>query len=86
MIADLFRGFLQWFIGLVESISVLVVILLIGLLVGITCFWVLSRSVRKLAGPPSELDSDVDELNENPVEEVASIQHDQDLPPTDPRT
>ncbi len=80
MIADLFRGFLQWWIGLIESVSAVAAILLIGLVVGITCFWVLSRSVRKLAGPAADLDPDEDELNENAVE-VAPVQQEENSPP-----
>jgi hypothetical protein len=47
---------LQWFVSLVEVIAVMAAILVIGLMIAMAAFWVLSRSLGKLAGPPDESD------------------------------
>ena len=55
-------------------------ILGIGLIIGVTVFWTLSRTAQKLGGPP-ELDSDEDELMEHLDQQIVLIRRDEE-PPT----
>jgi hypothetical protein len=64
MIIGLFKEALGWFLSLTEVGVVIAVILAIAVVVGMTGFWILSRFMRKLAGPPSELDPDDDRPDE----------------------
>ena len=65
MIIDLLKEVVRWFVNLGEVGAVIAVVLLIGLVVGMTVFWMLGYFLRKLAGPPSELESDQDEPEES---------------------
>ena len=47
---------LQWFVSLGEVIAVMVAILMAGLFIAMTAFWVLSRILGTLAGAPVEAD------------------------------
>jgi len=64
MIIDLLKDLVSWFVSLGEVGAVIAAVLLIGLVVGMTGFWVLGYFLRKLAGPPSELESYQDEPEE----------------------
>jgi hypothetical protein len=92
MINALFRGPLDWFAGLIELVLVIAAILLVGLVVGMTGFWILGRFVRKLAGPQDELDSDEDELDEDELDKdvfgqaVSIRRDDEDSPPSEARS
>jgi hypothetical protein len=61
MIVGLFKEGVSWFVSLTEVGVVIALILLAGLAVGVTAFWILGRFLRKLAGPPTELDPYEDE-------------------------
>jgi hypothetical protein len=80
MIVDLLRGLVHWLLGLIESVTVVAAILLIGVVIGVAGFWFLSRSVRKLAGPVDPLENEPDD---DLGEEIVSIQRDDDSPPSD---
>ena len=54
---------LQWFISLVEVITVMAAILVVGLIIAMAAFWVLSQSLGKLAGAPAEPDPDEHETD-----------------------
>jgi hypothetical protein len=64
MIIGLFKEALGWILSLTEVGVVIAVMLLIALVVGMTGFWILSRFMSKLAGPPTELDPHDDETDE----------------------
>ena len=49
---------LHWFTSLVEVVAVVAAILALGLVIAIAAFWVLSRSLGKLAATPAEPDPD----------------------------
>jgi hypothetical protein len=83
MIGGMFRDALSWFAGLIESVSVVVAILIVGLVFGMAGFWILGRSLRKLGGPPAELDSPEYELNEDVAGQAVSTQRDEDSPPSE---
>ena len=57
MIIGIFRDAIGWFVNLTEVGVVIAVILLVAVVVGMTGFWILSRFMRKLAGPPTELET-----------------------------
>jgi hypothetical protein len=59
---------LHWFVDLVEVIAVVVIVLGVGLSIAIAAFWVLSRSLSKLAGAP-EPDPDEYEMHDNPADD-----------------
>jgi hypothetical protein len=52
---------LHFFTSLVEVVVAVALILIAGLMVAKFAFWILSRSLGKLAGPPARSDSDPDE-------------------------
>jgi hypothetical protein len=83
MIGALFRDALDWFVGLIEFVSVVAAILIVGLVFGMTGFWILGRSLRKLAGPPVESDPGEYELDEGMAGQVVSIRRDEDSPPSE---
>lgn len=64
MIISLFQKAVSWLAGLAEAAVVIAVVLLIGLVVGMTGFWILSHFASKLAGPTAELDSYEDQPEE----------------------
>ena len=64
MIIDLLKEVVSWFVSLGEVGAVIAAVLLIGLVVGMTGFWVLGYFIKKLAGPSSELESYQDEPEE----------------------
>ena len=64
MIIGLFKEALGWFLSLTEVGVVIAVILAIAVVVGMTGFWILSRFMSNLAGPPIELDPDEDRPDE----------------------
>ena len=82
MIVSLFQGAASWFVGLTEAAVVIAVLLLIGLVVGMTGFWMLGHGLSKLAGPPVELDPYEDEPEEMTGANVVSICPDEDSPPS----
>ena len=58
MIIGLLKEIVGWFVSLSEVAAVITAVLLVGLVVGMTVFWVLGYVLRQLSGPPSELESD----------------------------
>jgi hypothetical protein len=78
MIIAIFRGALHWFVSLIEVVAVVTAILLVGLVVGSTGFWILYRSLSKLEGPSAELDPQEYELEEN-----VALRRNEDSPPSD---
>jgi hypothetical protein len=64
MIIGLFKEAIGWLLSLTEAGVAIAVILAIAVVVGMTGFWILSRFMRKLAGPPAELDPDEDQPDE----------------------
>jgi hypothetical protein len=64
MMIGLLKEVVSWFVSLSEVGAVIAAVLLIGLVVGMTGFWVLGYFLRKLAGPPTELESYQDEPEE----------------------
>jgi len=81
MIIGLFKDAIGWFVNLAEVGIVIAAVLLIGLLVGRTGFWILSRFLRKLGGPPA-LDPYELEPEELAGVKVVSIRPDEDAPPS----
>jgi len=63
---------LQWFTSFVEVIAVITVILMAGLIIAMTAFWVLARILGRLAGPHIELDPDDYEIDSAPAGDVVS--------------
>jgi hypothetical protein len=55
---------LHFFTSLAEVIVAIALILIAGLMVAKFAFWILSRSLGKLAGPPARSDSDPDEIDD----------------------
>ena len=81
MIISLFQGAASWFVGLTEAAIVIAALLLIGLVVGMTGFWMLGHSLSKIAGPPPELDPYEDEPEEMADANAVSICPDEASPP-----
>jgi hypothetical protein len=81
MIVAIFRGALHWFVGLIEVVAVVTTILLVGLVVGLTGFWILGRSLSKLEGPSAELDPQEYEMDEDVGGRAISFRR--DSPPSD---
>jgi len=79
---SLLKEALGWFVSLTAVGLVIAAILLIGLVVGMTGFWMLGHFLSKLAGPPAELDPYEDELGEFEAPRVVSICPDEDSPPS----
>jgi hypothetical protein len=77
---SLFQGVVDWFVGLTEAAAVIAAVLFIGLVVGVSGFWMLSHGLGKLAGPSAELDPYEDEPDERDGTDVVSICPD-DNPP-----
>ena len=77
MFISLFQGLLGWFVGLTEAAVVIAVVLLIGLVVGMTGFWMLSHFARKLAGPTAEIDP-----YEDDPEEIEGAEVGENSPPS----
>jgi hypothetical protein len=77
MIIGLFKEVVGWFVSLTE-----VGVLLIGLVVGMTGFWILGHFLNKLGGPPAELDPYEVEPEEIAGAKVVSIRPDEDSPPS----
>jgi hypothetical protein len=61
MIIGLLKEAVSWFVSLTEVGLVIAAMLVIGLVVGMTGFWILGRCLSKLGGPPAELDPYADE-------------------------
>jgi len=85
MIIGLFKEAASWLVSLTEVGAVIAAILLIGLVVGTTGFWMLGRFLSKLAGPPIELDPYEDEPEETEGAKVVSIRPEEDSPPSELR-
>ncbi len=58
MIVGLFKEFAGWLINLAEVGLAIAAVLLIGLVVGMAGFRILSRIMRLVSGPPPVLDPD----------------------------
>ena len=84
MIIGLFKEAASWLVSLTEVGAVIAAILLIGLVVGTTGFWMLGRFLSKLAGPPIELDP-YEEPEETEGAKVVSIRPEEDSPPSELR-
>jgi len=82
MFLSLFKDAISWLIGLAEAAGVIAAVLFIGLIVGMTGFWMLSHFLKKLAGPTAELDSYEDTGEELDYAEVVPICPDEDSPPS----
>ncbi len=55
---------LQWLLNLVETMAVVAAILAIGAAIAVSAFWLLDRTVSKLAGPSLEAESyDYDKID-----------------------
>jgi hypothetical protein len=80
MIIGLFKEAVSWFISLAEVGIAIAAMLLIGLVVGRTGFWMLSHCLSKLGGPPSELEPAEDEREDMAGNKVVSICPDEDSP------
>jgi hypothetical protein len=63
MIIGLFKDAVSWLVSLTEAGLAIVAVLLIGLAVGMSGFWLLSRGLSKLGGPP-----EVDPFEDEPEE------------------
>ena len=81
MMAGMFRDALSWVAGLIEAVGVVAAILLVGLVVGMTGFWILVHSLSKLAGQPAESDPQEHEQDFDVEEQMAAAQRDEDSPP-----
>jgi hypothetical protein len=81
MIIGLFKDAVKWFVSLTEVGLVIAAVLLIGLAVGMSGFWLLSQGLSKLAGPP-ELDPYEDEPEETVDAKVVATCPDDDSPPS----
>jgi hypothetical protein len=73
MIIGLLKEAVSWFVSLTEVGLVIAAMLLIGLIVGMTGFRMLGRCLRKLGGPPDELDqcAELDPYEVEPEEMTA---------------
>jgi hypothetical protein len=74
---------LDWFVDLIEVIAVVVTVLGVGLSIAIAAFWVLSRSLSKLAGAP-EPDPDEYEMYDNVAAGIVPNPPDDASAPTPP--
>jgi hypothetical protein len=83
MIIGLFKDAVSWLVSLAEVGAVIAGVLLIGLAVGMSGFWLLSRGLSKLGGPP-ELDPFEDEPAEMADPKVVATCPDDDVPPSKP--
>jgi hypothetical protein len=81
MIMGLLKEALDWFVSLTEVGVVIAAMLLIGLAIGMTGFLILSRGLRKLSGPPVELDPYEVELEKMAGAKIVSISPEDDSPP-----
>ena len=81
MIIALFKEATSWLVSLTEVGVVIAVMLLVGLTVGMTSFWMLGLCLSKLAGPPAELDPYEGEPEEMAGAKVVSIRPDEHSPP-----
>jgi hypothetical protein len=61
MIVGLFKELLGWFINLAEVGLAIAAVLLVGLVIGMAGFRILSRIMRLVSGPPPVDPSDEDE-------------------------
>jgi len=84
MFVSLFKDAMSWFAGLSEATLAIAAVLVVGLVVGMTAFWVLNLIVKKLAGPTAELDSYEAEEDKFEGAEVASVCPDEDSPSSQP--
>jgi hypothetical protein len=82
MIIGLLKETIGWLVSLTEVGVVIAAVLLIGLAVGMTGFWILGHFVNKLGGPPAELDPYEAEPEEIAGAKVVSICPDEDSPPS----
>jgi len=80
MLVSLFKDAMSWFAGLWEATLAIAAVLVVGLAIGTTAFWLLSHLVKKLAGPTAELDSYETEGDKFEGAEVASVCPDEDSP------
>jgi hypothetical protein len=83
MIASLFRDAFAWVVGLLESVGAVAGILLAGAVIGVAAFWILTRSLSKLAGPDAQADLSEDELEEASDQEAVPVRKDEDGPPSE---
>jgi hypothetical protein len=60
-------GALQFFLNLVEVTVSVALILIVGVTVAKIAFWIVSRTLGKLAGPPAGLDPHEDEASDYPA-------------------
>jgi hypothetical protein len=82
VIIGLIKEVVSWFVSLTEVGVAIAAMLLIGLIVGMTAFWMLGHCLSKLGGPPAELDPYEDEPEETAGAKVVSICPDEDSPPS----
>jgi hypothetical protein len=82
MIIGLFKEAIGWLVSVAEVGFVITAILLIGLALGMTGFWILSHFASKLGGPEAELDPYKDEPEETVGANVVSICPEADSPPS----
>jgi len=83
MIIGLFKDAVSWVVSLAEAGAVIAAVLLIGLAVGMSGFWLLSRGLSKLGGPP-EQDPFEDEPEGTADAKVAATGPDDNSPPSRP--
>ena len=62
---------LQWFISLVEVITVMAAILVVGLIIAMAAFWVLSRCLGKVTDAPVEPDPEEYDMDDSSAAELA---------------
>jgi hypothetical protein len=79
MIVGLFKEAVGWLVSLTEVGAVIAALLLMGLAIGATGFWVLSQCVSKLS-PPAELDPYEIDPEEIAGAKVVSIRPDEESP------
>ena len=82
MIIGLIKEVVSWFVSLTEVGVAIAAMLLIGLIVGMTGFWMLGNCLRKMGGSPAELDPYEDDPEETACAKVVSICPDEDSPPS----
>ena len=80
MFISLFQGTVSWLVGLIEAAVVITAMLFIGLVVGMTGFWMLSHFASKLA--PQDSDEGDPEEGE-PISTVLDAEDPGCLPPSD---
>jgi hypothetical protein len=87
VIIGFIKEVVSWFVSLTEVSVAIAAMLLIGLIVGMTGFWMLSHFLSKLGGPAAELDPYEDEPEETAgAKVVVSICPDEDSPSSKPGT